>query len=186
MADAGMPLDMALFIPAIASYYSDSKGNLAALPFNSSSPVLYYNKDALKKAGYDPEAPFPKTWPEVIEMARKIKASGTKYGISTNWLSWIQLENLSTLHNVPFASKGNGLDGFDAVLEFNSPFHLKHIEMLKTLHDEGVFLYAGAQSPSVFYAGDMGILPTLPALSRTSKPTPSSPMAWPSFPIGPI
>ncbi len=160
MADAGMPLDMKRFVPAIASYYSDSKNQLIALPFNSSSPVLYYNKEALKKAGYDPEAPFPRTWPEVFEMARKIKAAGYKHGISSGWQCWIQLENLSTLHNVPFATKGNGMDGLDAKLAFNSPFHVKHITELKKLMDEGVYVYAGAGAGpvNVLFSQDVGIL----------------------------
>ena len=160
MADAGSPLDMKRFIPAIASYFSNSDGKLVALPFNSSSPVLYYNKDALKKAGYDPEAPFPRTWPEVIEMARKIKKAGYKHGFTSAWQSWIQLENLSTLHNVPFASRGNGMDGLDAQLAFNSEFHIKHISTLKQLMEEGVYVYAGAGAGAVntFFAEDVGIL----------------------------
>ncbi len=160
MADAGKPLDMKRFVPAVASYYSDPKGRLVALPYNVSSPVLYYNKNALKKAGYDPEAPFPRTWPEVIAMARKIKAAGYKYGLSSNWQSWIQLENLSSLHNVPFATKGNGMDGFDATLSFNSPFHVQHISTLAALQKEGVYLYADGTSASAtaFFAEDFGIL----------------------------
>ena len=52
---AGMPLDQKAFVPTIASYYSDAKTNeLVSMPFNSSTPVLYYNKDAFKKAGLDP------------------------------------------------------------------------------------------------------------------------------------
>lgn len=160
MAEAGMPLDMKRFVPAIASYYSTADGKLMSMPFNPSSPVLYYNKEALKKAGYDPEAPFPKTWPEVFEMARKIKAAGYKHGITSAWQCWIQLENLSSWHNVPFASKGNGLEGIDAVLTFNSPFHVKHIDTLKKLLDEGVYVYSGKGGGPVntFFSQDVGIL----------------------------
>ncbi len=62
---AGVPLDEKAFVPTIASYYSDSKtGELISMPFNSSTPVLYYNKDAFKKAGLDPNQP-PKTWDEL-------------------------------------------------------------------------------------------------------------------------
>src|SRR6516225_2975452 len=61
---AGVPLDEKAFVPTIASYYSDAKtGHLVSMPFNSSTPVLYYNKDAFKKAGLDPNTP-PKTWDE--------------------------------------------------------------------------------------------------------------------------
>ena len=71
---AGVPLDEKAFVPTIASYYSDSKtGQLISMPFNSSTPVLYYNKDAFKKAGLDPNQP-PKTWDEL--RCRREEAEG--------------------------------------------------------------------------------------------------------------
>src|ERR1700753_2888710 len=118
---AGVPLDEKAFVPTIASYYSDAKtGQLISMPFNSSTPVLYYNKDAFKKAGLDPNQP-PKTWADVEADAKKIKAAGYSWGYSAGWQSWIQLENYSAWHAAPFASKNNGFDGMDAVLEFNKP-----------------------------------------------------------------
>ncbi len=60
--EAGIQFDESQFVPTVSGYYSDSKtGHLLSQPFNSSTPVLYYNKDAFKKAGLDPEQP-PKTW----------------------------------------------------------------------------------------------------------------------------
>jgi sn-glycerol 3-phosphate transport system substrate-binding protein len=88
---AGVPLDQKAFVPTIASYYSDSKtGELISMPFNSSTPVLYYNKDAFRKAGLDPNQP-PKTWAELQIDAQKLKASGMSCGYSSGWQSWIQL-----------------------------------------------------------------------------------------------
>ena len=46
---------MSKFLPSVTSYYSTSDGKLIAMPFNASTTVLYYNKDAVKKAGGDPE-----------------------------------------------------------------------------------------------------------------------------------
>lgn len=64
--EAGINFDESQFVPTVAGYYTDSKsGHLLSQPFNSSTPVLYYNKDAFRKAGLDPEQP-PKpgrTWP---------------------------------------------------------------------------------------------------------------------------
>ena len=78
------------------------------MPFNASTTVLYYNKDAVKKAGGDPDH-FPTTWPEVAELAKKIKESGAcKYGLTSGWQSWVQLESFSAWHNVPFATNNNG------------------------------------------------------------------------------
>ena len=60
MERTGDKLDMSDYMPAVVSYYSDPHGNLISMPFNSSTPVLFYNKDAFKKAGLDPNKP-PKT-----------------------------------------------------------------------------------------------------------------------------
>lgn len=160
MENAGTPLDMSKFLPSVASYYSTSDGKLIAMPFNASTTVLYYNKDAVKKAGGDPEN-FPKTWPEVADLARKIKESGAcKYGITSGWQSWVQLESFSAWHNVPFASNHNGFDGLDTKLEFNGPLQVKHIDFLSQLNKEGVFVYVGRKSEAIntFTSGEAGIL----------------------------
>src|SRR5919202_547580 len=61
MADAGEPFDPKAYLPTVAGYYTDLKGNMLSFPFNSSSALFYTNDDALKKAGLPPTAP-PKTW----------------------------------------------------------------------------------------------------------------------------
>src|ERR1700730_15558900 len=127
---AGIKLDESGFVPTIASYYSDSKtGKLVSMPFNSSTPVLYYNKDAFKKAGLDPNT-APTTWDELAADAAKLKASGMSCGYSSGWQGWIQLENYSAWHGAPFATRNNGFDGTDAVLEFNKPLQINHIQFL--------------------------------------------------------
>jgi sn-glycerol 3-phosphate transport system substrate-binding protein len=55
MADAGEKFDPSAYLPAVYGYYSTSDGKLLSMPFNSSTPVVYYNKDAFKKAGLDPD-----------------------------------------------------------------------------------------------------------------------------------
>ena len=55
-----------------------------------------------KKAGIDPTQP-PKTWDELEADAKKLKAAGM-CGYSSGWQSWIQLENYSAWHGLPFAS----------------------------------------------------------------------------------
>jgi sn-glycerol 3-phosphate transport system substrate-binding protein len=157
---AGVPLDQKAFVPAIASYYSDAKtGELVAMPFNSSTPVLYYNKEAFKKAGLNPNDP-PKTWDEVRADAKKLKESGMSCGFTTGWQGWIQLENYSAWHGLPFATENNGFDGLDAKLEFNKPQQIAHIQFLQDMAKEGTFTYVGRKDESVskFYSGDCGIL----------------------------
>ena len=104
MEAAGTPVDTSKLLGSVASYYSSTDGKLIAMPFNASTTVLYYNKDAVKKAGGDPDH-FPTTWPEVAELAKKIKESGAcKYGLTSGWQSWVQLESFSAWHNVPSGS----------------------------------------------------------------------------------
>jgi sn-glycerol 3-phosphate transport system substrate-binding protein len=146
MADAGEPFDPKAYLPAITGYYSTSKGEMLSFPFNSSSAVMWINKDALKKANI---AEIPKTWPEVFEDAKKLKASGyATCGFSNAWVTWLNLEQLSSWHNVPLASKANGLDGFDTVLEFNGPLQIKHLETLVELQKDKTYDYSGRTNAS--------------------------------------
>lgn len=141
MADAGEKFDPNVYLPAITGYYSTSKGEMLSFPFNSSSTVMWVNLDALKKANI---AEIPKTWPQVFEDAKKLKAAGyTTCGFSGSWVTWVNLEQLSAWHNVPLASKANGLDGFDTVLEFNGPLQVKHLENLVELQKDKTYDYAG-------------------------------------------
>jgi len=141
MQETGEKFDPKVYLPAITGYYSTSKGEMLSFPFNSSSTVTWINLDALKKAGI---AEPPKTWPEVFEDAKKLKAAGyTTCGFSGSWVTWVNLEQLSAWHNVPLASKANGLDGFDTVLEFNGPVQVKHLENLAELQKDKTYDYAG-------------------------------------------
>ncbi|WP_425328462.1 sn-glycerol-3-phosphate ABC transporter substrate-binding protein UgpB [Rhodopseudomonas palustris] len=141
MQETGEPFDANAYLPAITGYYSTSKGEMLSFPFNSSSMVMWVNLDALKKAEI---AEIPKTWPEVFDAAKKLKAAGyATCGFSTAWVTWANLEQLSAWHNVPLASKANGLDGFDTKLEFNGPVQLKHLEKLVELQKDKTFDYSG-------------------------------------------
>jgi sn-glycerol 3-phosphate transport system substrate-binding protein len=115
------------------------------MPFNSSTPVLYYNIEAFQKAGLDPDKP-PKTWPEVAEYAKKLVAAGYPGGFSTAWISWIHMENFSAWHNVPFGTKENGFGGLDTQFVFNSPLHVKHVQQLADWQKEKIFVYGGRRN----------------------------------------
>jgi sn-glycerol 3-phosphate transport system substrate-binding protein len=140
MADAGETFDPKAYLPAITGYYSTSKGEMLSFPFNSSSTVMWVNLDELKKIN----AEIPKTWPELFETAKKLHANGhATCGFSGSWVTWVNLEQLSAWHNVPLASKANGLDGFDTVLQFNGPLQVKHLENLVELQKDKTYDYAG-------------------------------------------
>jgi sn-glycerol 3-phosphate transport system substrate-binding protein len=142
MSDAGLKFDPNAYVPAVAGYYTAPNGQMLSFPFNSSTTVLHYNKDALKAAGVDASQP-PKTWAEVALVAAKLKASGHKCPFTTSWQSWTQLESFSAWHNVEFATKRNGFGGTDARLAFNSPLHVRHIENLANMAKQGLFVYKG-------------------------------------------
>jgi len=142
MKEGGQKFDQNAYVPAVAGYYTAPNGQMLSFPFNSSTPVFHYNKDAFKAAGLDPEKP-PTTWPEVALAAAKLKASGHKCPFTTSWISWTQLESFSAWHNVLFASKNNGFDGLDTRLAFNSPLHVRHIENLANMAKSGLFVYKG-------------------------------------------
>jgi sn-glycerol 3-phosphate transport system substrate-binding protein len=174
MAQAGEKFDPKAYMPAVASYYSDTQGRMLSMPFNSSTPVFFYNKDAFKKAGLDPNKP-PKTWDEVQEAALKVKAAGMACGFTTGWQSWVQLENMSAWHNQEFATKQNGFGGLDTKLSFNTQVLVRHIAKLSSWVKSGLFTYAGRKNEpeAKFYGGDCAMLTSSSAayanIKRSSK-----------------
>ena len=162
MADQGEPFDPAAYLPAVAGYYTDTEGNMLSMPFNSSTPIMYYNKTVFEKAGLDPNAP-PKTWAEMEAASKKIVESGAaKCGFTTGWISWIQTENLSAWHNQPIGTLENGFGGLDAKLEVNGPVQVKHWGNLKKWADEGLYKYAGPiggdNAPPMFYSQECAMM----------------------------
>ncbi len=159
MAQAHEKFDPKAYMPAVTSYYSDTQGRMLSMPFNSSTPVFFYNKDAFKKAGLDPNKP-PKTWDEVQNAATKVRESGMACGFTTGWQSWVQLETMSAWHNQEFATKQNGFGGMDAKLVFNNELLVRHIAKLSSWVKSGLFTYAGRDNrpEAKFYAGDCAML----------------------------
>src|SRR5438552_49341 len=161
MKEAGYKFDPAVYIPAVAGYYTAPNGQMLSFPFNSSTTVFYINKDAFKAAGLDPEQQ-PKTWPEVALAAAKLKASGHKCPFTTAWQGWTQMESFSTWHNVELATKRNGLAGLDARLVANSPLHQRHIENLANMAKQGLFVYKGRGNvpEASFISGECAMITT--------------------------
>jgi sn-glycerol 3-phosphate transport system substrate-binding protein len=161
MKDAGEKFDPKAYVSAVAGYYTAPSGEMLSFPFNSSTTVFYFNKDAFKAAGID-TAKAPGTWPEVALAAAKLKASGHKCPISIAWQGWTQLESFSAWHNVEFATKGNGMQGMDARMKVNSPLHVRHIENLANMAKQGLFVYKGrANVPEAsFISGECAMMTT--------------------------
>ncbi len=155
MADAKEPFDPKAYIGPVYGYYSTTDGKLLSMPFNSSTPVLYWNKELLSKAGLDPEK-APKTWPELGEMAKKAVAAGAKCGFTPQWQTWTMIENYGAWHNLPYATKDNGFGGIDIELKFNDAPRVKFIQMLADWSKDKTFVYGGREgkSTALFNAGD--------------------------------
>jgi len=158
MRDEQEAFSPAAYLPAVSGYYADVDGNMLSFPFNASTPILYYNKKLFRDAGLDPEV-APKTWPEVGDAAKKLRAAGAVCGFTTSWPSWINVENFSAFHNLPISTRANGFGGLDAVLTFNNPLMVRHISQLVEWQSTKAFDYSGrAQTAEPrFQNGECGI-----------------------------
>lgn len=159
MKEEGEKFDRASFVGAVAGYYSTDKGQMASFPFNSSTTVMFYNKDTFTKAGLDPSKP-PATWQEAVGAMAKIKASGEKCPYTTAWQAWVHLESFSTLHNTEFATKSNGFGGLDARVDFNGPVQVRHIENMANWAKQGYYVYSGRKDEgnARFWSGECAML----------------------------
>jgi sn-glycerol 3-phosphate transport system substrate-binding protein len=161
MADAGEPFDPQNYLPTVTGNYSTADGKMLSMPFNSSTAIVYWNKDAFQKAGLDPEKP-PKTWPETFAIAKKLKAGGANCAVVPAWITWTQIEQFDAWHNLPLATKANGLDGADAELVFNTPVMAKHITTLAEAIKDKSFDYGGRtnEAEGRFISGDCAMIQT--------------------------
>lgn len=146
-------------IPGVAAAYSDARGRLLAMPLNASTPVLFYNRDAFRRAKLDPVA--PKTWYEMPKTLGALIDAGQTCGLTTAFPSWVLLENMSAWHDEPFATRHNGMDGGDAKLNFNGQLMMRWIAMLASWEKAGYFTYAGRDSEVAegrFTSGECALL----------------------------
>ncbi|MGE4611754.1 MAG: sn-glycerol-3-phosphate ABC transporter substrate-binding protein UgpB [Paracoccaceae bacterium] len=155
MSDASVPFDKSVYLPAVVSYYEDTEGNLLSMPFNSSTPVLWYNKDAFTKAGID----APVTWDDVESASRALLASGMECGFSFGWQSWVMIENYGAWHDIPTGTQENGFAGLDTRFTFNNEAVVNRISAIYEMSKEGLFKYGGRRgdSLSLFTTGECGM-----------------------------
>ncbi len=145
MADAGASFDQDAYIGSVKGYYTSSDGQMLSLPYNSSTPVLWVNRDALSAAGIDPDVDMT-TWEQVADVLNRLKDAGSECPMTTAWQSWIHLENFSAYHDTPFATKANGFNGLDTELAFNGAAQVAHIGAMGEWVQDGKFIYAGRRN----------------------------------------
>ena len=155
MEEAGEPFDPDDYLASVVGYYTTPEGQMLSLPFNSSTPVLYYNKEQFEAAGLDPESP-PETWGEMSAAIDALQESGVPCGLTTGWQSWVHIENMSAWHNMPLGTEKNGFDGLGTEFAFNVTPIVEHIEMLGEWQETQKFDYGGRRSDSApkFYSGE--------------------------------
>ena len=157
MEKTNEPFDPNSYLSTVTAYYATSDGKMISLPFNSSTPVLYYNKALFKQAGI--EQP-PKTWKEMGAVSQKLLDAGVKCGFTTTWQSWTQIENFGARNNLPIATKNNGFDGTDTSFLFNQAPFVTHIQRMADWSKSGIFKYGGRQSDAMplFYTQECAMV----------------------------
>jgi sn-glycerol 3-phosphate transport system substrate-binding protein len=79
--------------------------------------------------------------------------------MTSAWFTWVQYEQYSAIHNIPFATAANGFNGLGAVLKLDSPPLIRQTARFLNMAKEGTFKYTGRDStPSaVFYSGQAAV-----------------------------
>jgi sn-glycerol 3-phosphate transport system substrate-binding protein len=174
MKDQGIKIDWADYLSVVKSYYSKG-GNLYSMPFNSSTPILYYNKTIFEKAGLNPMNP-PATFEEIEKCAKAAVSKGvTKIGFTVAWPSWTLMENMHAWHDQPFANNHNGFSAMATELKINGKLGVQILDLLTRWQKEGIFTYSGRGSrgdqPIINGGAAIGLASTalVGTLTRTAK-----------------
>ena len=157
--EAGQTLDPKAYIPGVGGYYALPDGQLASMPFNSSTAIMWYNKDAFEKAGLDPEKP-PAHYDELVKATQALASKKpTPIASTSSWFTWVQFEQYAAMHNVPYATEDDGYKGLDTQLLINKPAFVKQLQRFLTMSKDGGFKYTGrdAAPDPVFYSGQAAI-----------------------------
>lgn len=139
LAENGVDFDIEDYISGVRYFYADSDGKMIGMPFNSSSPIMYYNEDALDEAGVSP----PETWEEFSETTAPALAEAGYIPLAQSHLPWIFTENFMSRHNLPFATNDNGYDGNNTEILVNNDAIKAHFSALTDWQDAGYFKWYG-------------------------------------------
>lgn len=141
--DHGLDVNWDGYFPGISNYYATSTGEMWSFPYNSSTAVLYWNKDEWAKIGKDKA---PATWAEFAADLKALKEAGVECGFAFDFDTWMNLEQFSAINGLPIASLDNGYGGLGAELVFNQTAFVDHMKNFKDWMDAG---YARIQTAQV-------------------------------------
>jgi sn-glycerol 3-phosphate transport system substrate-binding protein len=151
-------IDWKDYFEPILNYYTVN-GKLNSMPFNSSTAILYYNKEVFKKAGLDPNK-APATYKDVEEMGKKILASGAARGaITFGWPAWM-FEQAFAYHDQLYANNENGRKGRATQILFNGPFGVEVLTHWVDWAKGKLLMYGGREyAPNkAFLSGEVAML----------------------------
>jgi sn-glycerol 3-phosphate transport system substrate-binding protein len=140
--DFNMRINWSDYFPGVASYYATSRGEMWSFPYNSSTAMLYWNRQAFASIG---RTAAPTTWQELERDMRAMKAAGHACPMAIDFDAW-QFEQLSAIHNQPIATRDNGYGGLNAELLINRGFLPMHITNMRRWLDEGLMRIQTAQT----------------------------------------
>ena len=152
--------DKSTVMDVITGYYS-VEGKQYSMPFNVSTPMLYYNKDVFEKAGLDPNTP-PKTYDEILEYAKKIvESKAAPVGFSQAIYGWFFEQQIAGL-GACYGNNDNGRSGAITAVDFDqNGAGLKVFQAWKDLYDSGYFANYGtatADTQTAFFSGQCGMM----------------------------
>ncbi|MEE3361592.1 MAG: extracellular solute-binding protein [Pseudomonadota bacterium] len=139
LSDNGIDFNIEDYIAGVRYFYADSDGKMIGMPFNSSTPIMYYNTDALAAAGVEP----PKTWEEFQSITAPALKEAGYIPLSQSHLPWIFTENFHSRHNLPFATNNNGYDGTDTQILVNNDAIKAHFTAVSEWKENGMFEWYG-------------------------------------------
>jgi len=145
-------------VTPIRKYYT-LEGNLPCMPFNSSTAMIYYNKDMFEAAGLDPNVP-PTTWDDIESMSKAIMDAGLATGgLSMGWPAWI-FEQMFAYHDQLLANNDNGRSAIASEVYLNSEFGVKMMTRWQELADDDILVYGGREyaANDPFLAGQFPFL----------------------------
>jgi sn-glycerol 3-phosphate transport system substrate-binding protein len=149
-------LDVSGLQPNIAGYYSiDNK--LYSMPFNTSMPILYYNKDAFARAGLDPDRP-PATLDEIRTDAQKLTRAG-QAGFGAAVYGWY-IEQWTAVANQEYCNNGNGRDAVATALNVADDTQVSLLDWWARMVKDGLAVNTGrvtTDAQNAFTSGKVAI-----------------------------
>lgn len=157
LSDNGVDFNIEDYISGVRYFYADNAGKMIGMPFNSSSPIMYFNEQALEAAGV--EAPVTYEEFETVT-APALKAAGYVPLVQSH-LPWEFAENFFSRHNLPFATNDNGYDGAEGTkILVNTDEFKMHWTHVKQWLDDGYFGFYGTgwnDNQAQFEQGKVGL-----------------------------